>query len=107
MCFIKPANYDQKKTSKFRKQVRRIENMEYDPKEDWFTCVQGRKLHLRRQTTEVQDGQFMSPPGTGVKIVADAHTGHNATRPRYRINPRRSSSRKPSGKNGNWQPETL
>ena len=44
MCFIKPANYDQKKTSKFRKQVGRIENMEYDPEEDCFTCVQGRKL---------------------------------------------------------------
>ena len=34
--------------------------MEYDPEEDCFTCVQGRKLHLRRETTEVQDGQFVS-----------------------------------------------
>ena len=60
MCFIKPTNYDQKKTSKFRKQVGRIENMEYDPEEDCFTCVQGRNLHLRRETTEVQNGQFVS-----------------------------------------------
>ena len=60
MCFIKPTNYDQKKTSKFRKQVGRIENMEYDPEADCFTCAQGRKLYLRRETTEVQDGQFVS-----------------------------------------------
>ena len=63
MCFIKPANYDQKRTKKFQKQVGRIENienMEYDPEEDSFTCTQGRKLHLRRETTEVQGGQLVS-----------------------------------------------
>ena len=60
MCFIKPTNYDQKKTSKFRKQVGRIENMEYDPEEDYFTCALGRRLYLRRETTQVQDGQLVS-----------------------------------------------
>lgn len=60
MCFIKPANYDQKRTRKFQKQVGRIENMKYDPEEDSFTCAQGRKLYLRRETTEVQDGQLVS-----------------------------------------------
>ena len=60
MCFIKPANYEQKRTRKFQKQVGRIENMKYDPEEDSFTCAQGRKLYLRRETTEVQDGQLVS-----------------------------------------------
>ena len=60
MCFIKPTNYDQKKTKKFQKQVGRIENMEYDPEEDSFTCALGRKLHLRRNDTEIQDGQLVS-----------------------------------------------
>ena len=60
ICFIKPTNCDQKKTSKFRKQVGRIENMEYDPEADCFTCAQGRKLYLRRETTQVQDGQLVS-----------------------------------------------
>ena len=36
ICFIKPDNYNQKKTSKFRKQVGRIENMEYDPRRRLF-----------------------------------------------------------------------
>lgn len=60
MCFIKPTNYAQKKTSKFRKQVGRIENMKYDPEADCFICAQGRKLHLRRETTQVRDGQLVS-----------------------------------------------
>ena len=60
LCFIKPSNYEQKKTKKFQKQVGRIENMKYDPEEDSFTCAQGRKLHLRRETTEVQGGQLVS-----------------------------------------------
>ena len=60
MCFIKPTNYDQKKTGKFKKQVGRIENMSYDPEDDSFICAQGRKLNLRRETTEEQNGQFVS-----------------------------------------------
>lgn len=43
-CFVKPANYDQKKSRRFKKQVGRVENMTYDPEEDSFTCAQGRKL---------------------------------------------------------------
>lgn len=39
MCLIKPTNYDQKRTKKFQKQVGRIENMEYSPDEDSFTCA--------------------------------------------------------------------
>lgn len=59
-CMIKPANYDQKKKPKFRKQIGRVENMKYDPKEDCFTCAQGRKLPLRRECTELRDGQFVT-----------------------------------------------
>ena len=60
MCFIKPTNYDQKRTKKFQKQVGRIENMNNDPEEDCFTCAQGRKLTLRRESTEEKEGQFVS-----------------------------------------------
>ena len=59
-CFIKPTNYDQKKSKKFRKQIGRAENMDYAPEEDCFTCAQGRKLPLRRECTKIQDGQFVS-----------------------------------------------
>ncbi len=59
-CFIKPTSYDQKKRKKFKKQIGRVENMAYDPEEDCFTCAQGRKLPLRRECTEIKDGQFVS-----------------------------------------------
>ena len=57
---IKPTNYDQKRSRKFKKQVGRVENMTYDPEENSFTCVQGRKLPLRRECTEQREGQFVS-----------------------------------------------
>ncbi len=60
LCFIKPTNYDQKRTGKFRKQIGRIENMEYNPEEDCFTCAQGRKLYLGRECTDEKDGQFVT-----------------------------------------------
>ena len=59
-CFIKPTNYDQKKRKKFQKQIGRVENMTYDSEEDCFTCTQGRKLTLRRECTQIQDGQLVS-----------------------------------------------
>lgn len=57
MSFIKPANYEQKRTAKFKKQIGRIENMTYDPDEDCFTCANGRKLPLRREYTELREGR--------------------------------------------------
>lgn len=59
-CFVKPTNYDQKKSRKFKKQIGRVENMTYDPEEDSFTCAQGRKLTLRRECTEQREGQLVS-----------------------------------------------
>ena len=59
-CFMKPTNYDQKKSRKFQKQVGQVENMAYDPEEDSFTCAQGRKLTLRRECTEQREGQLVS-----------------------------------------------
>ena len=59
-CFIKPANHDQKRKAKFRKQLGRVENMHYDPEEDSFTCAQGRKLFLRRECTQRKDDQFVT-----------------------------------------------
>lgn len=59
-CFIKPANYEQKKSRKFQKQIGRIENMTYDPQADCFTCSQGRTLSLCREHTEEKEGQMIS-----------------------------------------------
>lgn len=60
ICFIKPSNHDQKKTKKFKNQIGRIENMAYSHDDDCFICAQGRKLVLRREMTELREGQFVT-----------------------------------------------
>ena len=57
MSFIKPANYEQQKSAKYKKQLGRMENMAYDAGEDCYTCANGRKLALRRECTELQNGR--------------------------------------------------
>lgn len=59
-CFIKPTNYEQKCSKKYRKQIGRIENMEYNAEEDYFTCAEGRRLSLRPECIELQNGQLVS-----------------------------------------------
>ena len=60
VSFIKPANYEAQKTKKFKQKVGRIENMAYDAEEDCFTCAEGRKLPLRRETSELLNGHFVT-----------------------------------------------
>ena len=60
VSFIKPANYEAQKTKKFKQKVGRIENMAYDAEEDCFTCAEGRKLLLRRESSELLNGHFVT-----------------------------------------------
>ena len=60
ISFIKPANYEQQKSRKFKDQIGRIENMAYDVEEDSYVCAQGRKLNLRRVYTELQNGRYVT-----------------------------------------------
>ena len=60
LSFIKPSNYEAKKTRRFKEKIGRIENMTYDAEEDCFTCAQGRKLYLRRECTKLEHGQFVT-----------------------------------------------
>ena len=60
VSFIKPSNYEAQKTKKFRQKIGRIENMAYDPEEDCFTCAEGRRLPLRRETSELLNGHFVT-----------------------------------------------
>lgn len=60
LSFIKPSNYEAKKTRRFKEKIGRIENMTYNAEEDCFTCAQGRKLSLRRECTKLEHGQFVT-----------------------------------------------
>lgn len=57
MSFIKPSNYEVRKTKRFKEQVGRIENMTYDEQWDAFICAYGKTLSLRRETTELVQGR--------------------------------------------------
>ena len=56
ISFIKPLNYEQQKTKKYKSQIGRIENMKYDEQEDYFICAEGRRLLCRRVETEMKKG---------------------------------------------------
>ena len=56
MSFIKPSNYEAKKTKKYKSQIGRIENMKYDEGDDCFICAEGRKLYCRKVSTELVNG---------------------------------------------------
>ena len=47
LAFIKPANYEISKTRKYKNDISRIENMEYNEAEDYYTCKNNRKLTVR------------------------------------------------------------
>lgn len=43
-AFIKPANYEMSKTRKYKSDIGRIENMDYEEEKDAYACKNGREL---------------------------------------------------------------
>ena len=61
IAFIKPANYEISKTRKYKNDIGKIENMEYDEISDFYTCKNNRKLtvsHLRRSKCFDRQGVY-------------------------------------------------
>lgn len=55
IAFIKPANYEISKTRKFKNDISRVENMDYNEIEDYYTCKNGKKLtvtNVRKEKTK-------------------------------------------------------
>lgn len=55
LAYIKPANYEISKTRKYRNDIGRIENMEYDAEMDIYICRNAKKLtadHTRRSKSK-------------------------------------------------------
>ena len=51
-CFIKPQNYEQAKTRKYKLQIGRPENMQYNVDSDSYTCAEGRTLSRIYESTD-------------------------------------------------------
>ncbi|WOC31764.1 MULTISPECIES: transposase [Caproicibacterium] len=59
--FIKPINYETRKTKKFKQQIGRRENMSYDEQQDCYFCAAGRKLVFCRESTQRnRQGHFLT-----------------------------------------------
>jgi hypothetical protein len=52
MSFIKPVNYEQAKTKKYKLQIGRPENMRYDAGNDSYICAEGRALSRIYESTD-------------------------------------------------------
>lgn len=52
LSYIKPANYEIAKTKKYKQDIGRAENMEYDRDTDTYTCHNGKKLEVSRTKKE-------------------------------------------------------
>ena len=55
LSYIKPANYEISKTRKYRNDIGKIENMEYDEEADVYTCRNDQKLtvdHIRHSKSK-------------------------------------------------------
>ena len=53
--YIKPANYEISKTRKYKKDIGRIENMDYEEASDTYTCRNGKTLtmsHVKKEKTK-------------------------------------------------------
>lgn len=50
--YIKPQNYEISKTRKYRQDIGRMENMEYDEKEDCYYCKNGQVLSAQYERQE-------------------------------------------------------
>ncbi len=50
---IKPQNYEQKRKSKFKRQIGRVENMYYNSSEDYFVCAMGQHLEFEKEYRRV------------------------------------------------------
>ena len=51
-AYIKPQNYELSKTRKFRKDISRRENMDYDPESDSYICKNGKQLTAVSKRTQ-------------------------------------------------------
>ena len=75
IAFIKPANYEISKTRKYKNDIGKIENMEYDKISDFYTCKNNRKLtvsHIRHNKTKT--GYVSEKLSIHVRIAATALT---------------------------------
>lgn len=87
-AYIKPQNYELSKTKKFRKDISRRENMDYDCERDVYLCRNGRELKPIQTKSEKTAGGYMREVTTyecgccqGCPYKKDCIRGNNCKTP--------------------------
>lgn len=87
-AYIKPANYEISKTRKYRNDIGRIENMEYNPEADIYTCRNSKKLkadhvrHSKSKTGYVSEKTiYKCEDCSGCQYKNDCIKGNNCNTP--------------------------
>lgn len=87
-AYIKPQNYELSKTKKFRKDISRRENMDYDHERDVYLCINGRELKPVQTKSEKTAGGYMREVTTyecgcckGCPYKKDCIRGNNCKTP--------------------------
>lgn len=82
--YIKPANYEISKTRKYRNDIGKMENMDYDPQSDAYTCKNGRRLnadYIRRSKSKTgyisEKTIYRCENCSGCPYKKDCITGNN------------------------------
>lgn len=86
--FIKPANYEISKTRKYKNDIGRIENMDYDEAKDRYICQNGKELifeytrHSKSKTGYISDKSiYKCQDCSGCSYKSECIKGHNCKTP--------------------------
>ena len=60
IAFIKPQIYEKSKTKKFKNDISKRENMQYNEEEDYYICAAGKKLFNKGTRTKTSKSNFKS-----------------------------------------------
>ena len=58
--YIKPQNYEKKKTKKYKNDVSKVENMRYDEKRDVYICLNNRYLNYLKRIEKKNESGYIS-----------------------------------------------
>ena len=90
ICYIKPTNYEQRRSKKFKKQVGRVENMEYDQEEDCFICAQAAGYFCGGSVPKFKTDSWFPLRGIAAKTAMAARAVPQCCRAKDPTKPKRS-----------------
>jgi len=101
IAFIKPANYEISKTKKFKTDIGKIENLDYDENQDFYICQNGKKLRkngikIRKSKTgyESEKTIYVCEDCDNCSYKSSCIKGHNSKIPLEQRTKRLETSKK-------------